>query len=344
MSDMFKQRMRNLGGTSRPTSAATIVDQAVGKEIVILPVETIAPDPLQVRFLPKPEALLQAEVTGDADAKILLADLRALGQSLAAQQIHPLLVYPIIEVDEKYPTAEWRILSGERRWRAAVLTGLATLQAIQLPKRPNDSERLIFQYVENEARATLSDLDRAEAAQRLKDQLTREAGKEVPWGEVETRLNLSEFRRIQLMRLYDRLPVETRPLVRSYRWPERTLRPLHSALFNGTVQPQQAVQLLDDLQTRTQRGDEISGTLVGKLVADLERQGYEGEAWLDEERDRVQRMINQGKQLLKRDLSQLSPEGQAALQRDIQLLQRVIKDVEQALGVSHTATKRVKGV
>ncbi len=332
MSDIFKQRMRNLSATPRPTSAATTVDQATGKEIVVLPVEVIAPDPLQVRFLPKPEDLLIAEAAGDADAKIMLGELRALGQSLAEQQIHPLLVYPIIEVDEEYPHAEWRILSGERRWRAAVLTNLPTLQAIQLPKRPNDSERLVFQYLENEARAALSDLDRAEAAQRLKDQLTQEAGKEVPWGEVETKLNLSESRRIQLMRLYDRLPVETRPLVRSYRWPERTLRPLHSAIFNGTVQPDQAIQLLDDLRVRTQRGDEISGTLVGKLVADLERQGYQGEAWLDEERERVQRMINQGKQLLRRDLSQLSPEGQAALKRDVQLLQRVITDVEQAIG------------
>ncbi|MBA3946211.1 MAG: ParB N-terminal domain-containing protein [Herpetosiphonaceae bacterium] len=332
MSDIFKQRMRNLGGTARPTSAATIVDQAAGKEIVVLPVGAIAPDPLQVRFLPRPEELLAAADGGDADAKIMLSELRALGQSLAEQQIHPLLVYPIIEVDPEYPQAEWRILSGERRWRAAVLTNLPTLQAIQLPKRPNDAERLIFQYVENEARASLSDLDRAEAAQRLKDQLTQEAGKEVPWAEVETRLNLSESRRIQLMRLYDRLPVETRPLVRAYRWPERTLRPLHSAVFNGTLQPDQAVQLLDDLRARTQRGDEISGTLVGKLVADIERQGYQGEAWLDEERERVQRMINQGKQLLKRDLSQLSSEGQAALRRDVQLLQRVIKDVEQAIG------------
>ncbi len=330
MSDTFKQRMRNLG-TARPTSAATIVEQASSQQVVALPVEQIAPDPLQVRFLPKPDDVVAAAERGDEDARALLAELRALGELLAQQQIHPLLVYPLIEVDPEYPAAEWRILSGERRWRSAVLTGLPTLQAIQLPRRPSDAERLVFQYVENEARTALSDLDRAEAAQRLKDQLTQEAGKEVAWAEVEGRLNLSESRRMQLMRLHDRLPAEARPLVRQYRWPERTLRPLHSALHNATISPAQALKLLADLQVRTQRGDEITGTLIGKLVTELERQGYQGEAWLDEERERVQRMVTQGKILMRRDLSQLSAGGQAALKRDVEALQAVISSVLESL-------------
>jgi ParB/RepB/Spo0J family partition protein len=331
MSDTFKQRMRGLGMTARPGSAATIIEQANNREIVTLPVSSIAPDPLQVRFLPKPVDLLAAAQEGDDDAQALLTDLRALGQSLAQQQIHPLLVYPMVDLDPDYPDAEWRILSGERRWRAAVLMELPTVQVIQLARRPNDSDRLIFQYVENEARAALSDLDRAEAAQRLKDQLTQEAGTSVPWAEVERRLNLGESRRIQLMRLYDRLPVEARPMVRQYRWAERTLRPLHGALHEGRLSNQQAMQLLQDLAVRAQRGDEISGTLVGKLVTDVERHGYQGEAWLDEERERVQRMTTQGKLLMKRDISQLSPEGRSALARDVQALRTVVDEIERAL-------------
>jgi ParB/RepB/Spo0J family partition protein len=332
MKDPFKQRMRGLGATARPGSAATIVEQANDQQIVTLPVSSIAPDPLQVRFLPRPAELQAAADAGDEDAETLLSELLALGQSLAQQQIHPLLVYPIVDLDPDYPEAEWRILSGERRWRAAVLAVLPTLQAIQLPRRPSDSDRLVFQYVENEARAALSDLDRAEAALRLKDQLTQEVGTTVPWAVVERRLNLGESRRIQLMRLYDRLPVEARPLVRLYRWPERTLRPLHSALYEGRLSQEQALNLLHDLQVRAQRGDEISGTLVGKLVTDVERQSYQGEAWLDEERARVQRMTTQGKLLMKRDISQLSPEGRSALARDVQSLRAVVDEIESALG------------
>jgi|GEM_PF-5035373 len=51
MTDRFKQRMRKIGDTTRPSSA-TIMDQVRGREIVLLPVEAIAPDPHQVRFLP----------------------------------------------------------------------------------------------------------------------------------------------------------------------------------------------------------------------------------------------------------------------------------------------------
>ena len=333
MSDAFKQRMRNIGGASRPSSAATFVEDARGQQIVSLELHLIAPDPFQVRFLPSPTDLLQGEADGDEDARIMLGELRALGESLRQQQIHPLLVYPIVQIDPDYPEAEWRILSGERRWRAASLVGLPTLQAVQLPRRPADSERLVFQYIENEARSALSDLDRAEAAQRLKDQLEHEAGKSVPWAEVEQRLNLGESRRIQIMRLYDRLPPEARPLVRRYRWQERTLRPLHNALNDRRLSPVQAQQFLEGLEVRSRRGEDISGTLVGKLVLELERQGYEGEAWLDEERERVQRMTTQGKLLLRRDLGKLSPQGREALVRDLEVLRGVIGDVERILGV-----------
>ena len=92
----------------------------------------------------------------------------------------------------------------------------------------------------NEARSALSDLDRAEAALRLKSELSCEAGSDVPWAEVEARLGLGESRRMQLQRLYERLPPEARPLVRRFRWPERTLRPLHSALFAKQLPPEQA--------------------------------------------------------------------------------------------------------
>ncbi len=333
MSDAFKQRMRNIGGSNRPSSATTFVEDARGQQVVTVPLAAIAPDPYQVRFLPKPADLSQAEADGDEDARELLHRPPGVGRLITSATDSSAAGISDHRDRPGYPEAEWRILSGERRWRAAVLTGLPSLQVIQLSRRPSDSDRLIFQYVENEARSALSDLDRAEAAQRLKDQLEHEAGKSVPWGEVEGRLSLGESRRIQLMRLYDRLPVESRPLVRRYRWQERTLRPLHNALNDRRLTPEQAQHFLLGLEIRSRRGEDITGTLVGKLVLDLERQGYQGETWLDEERERLQRMTTQGKMLLRRDLSQISQPGREALMRDLEVLRGVISEVERSLGV-----------
>ena len=64
----------------------------------------------------------------------------------------------------------------------------------------------------------------------------------------------------------------------------------------------------------------------------MQREQYQGEAWLDEERSRVQRMTTQGSLLLRRDLSQLSPEGRAALRRDLEQLQRIVDDALRAVG------------
>lgn len=331
MSARFEERLRKLG-EDRPSSMATMVDEARGREIVSLSIDLIAPDPAQVRFLPQPEELLALAGDGDEDALALLAELRVLGQSLAERQLHPVIVYALPDADPGYPAAEWRLLSGERRWRAAVLAGLPALAAYQLPRRPSAAERLVLQYAENEARSALSDLDRAEAAIRLKSELSRAAGNDVAWSEVETRLGLGESRRMQLMRLYERLPVEARPMVRRYRWPERTLRPLHTAVFAKQLPAEYALRLLDDLRVRTQRGDDITATLVGKLLVEMQREQYQGEAWLDEERARVQRMTTQGSLLLRRDLSQLSIEGRAALRRDLEQLQRIVDDALRAVG------------
>ena len=43
MSARFEERLRKLGETGRPSSMATMVDEARGREIVSLPVEQIAP-------------------------------------------------------------------------------------------------------------------------------------------------------------------------------------------------------------------------------------------------------------------------------------------------------------
>lgn len=332
MSDAFKQRMRRLGDTARPSSAATIVEQARGLEVVALPVASIAPDPEQVRFLPRPSDVLGAAASGDADAQALLEELRALGQSLAQQQIHPVVVYPIVDLDPEYPEAEWRLLSGERRWRAAVLTELPTLQAVQLPRRPSTTERLVFQYVENEARAALSDLDRAETALRLKASLEADGGGMVPWSVVEQRLNLSEARRMQLLRLYDRLPRSAHSLVRAYRWSERTLRPLHMALHAKALDEAAALAVLDDLHLRVQRGDEISAALVGKLIAARQVSAPDSAQWLTETRARVQQMTAESRRLVPDPSIHLSQEDQSALRQDVAALRQALGDVLELLG------------
>ena len=93
-------------------------------------------DPRQPRKLPEDDAELTLEQR---------ADLIALGESLKRGQVQPVLTQP-----------DGTLVAGERRWRAAGLVGLATLEA-KIPDKPLDESQVrVWQLVENMARADLS--------------------------------------------------------------------------------------------------------------------------------------------------------------------------------------------
>jgi ParB/RepB/Spo0J family partition protein len=73
------------------------------------------------------------------------SDLRHLGESLRAKQLQPVLAQP-----------DGTIIAGERRWRAAMLVELATLEVKIADEPLSESQVRLWQLVENLQRADLS--------------------------------------------------------------------------------------------------------------------------------------------------------------------------------------------
>ena len=119
----------------------------IGAQVV--PIEAIRPSPFQPR-------------RHFADA-----ELDALAQSIREKGIvQPLLVRPIEDA-----AADYELVAGERRWRAAQRVGLHEVPVVV--RRLGDSDALEIALVENLQREDLSPLDEAEAYSRL----TREFGR-----------------------------------------------------------------------------------------------------------------------------------------------------------------------
>ena len=97
-------------------------------------------------------------------------ELQELADSLAADGLlQEPAVYPIATDDDGGPT-RYRLLFGERRWRAARLAGWATLRCKIVPSNRDDDliarlKRIDQQSAENTARAALSAVEEARAIQ-----------------------------------------------------------------------------------------------------------------------------------------------------------------------------------
>ncbi len=137
---------------------------------------------------------------GDADMAELVSSVRRLGV------LEPIIVrvLPAIRLDE---TARqdagrarpgWEIVAGERRWRAARLAGLKTIPAIV--RTLDDAMVLEIQIVENLQRKGLTELEEAEAYQRLVDQAR------VPKEEIGERVDRSRSYVYQRLKLLDLNP------------------------------------------------------------------------------------------------------------------------------------------
>lgn len=148
-----------------------------------LEVGRIVPDPDQVRR------------TFDAtELDELAASLRAVGQ------LQPVVVR-YVEDQDRYV-----LVAGERRYRAAQLAGLATLDAVVI-ETPADRARLThLQLVENAVRADVSPVDAAAAMRSLL----------AAWGctqqELAQRLNMSQSRVSRTLAILD-LPADVRQRV-----------------------------------------------------------------------------------------------------------------------------------
>ncbi len=115
--------------------------------LVEVPVEAILPNPHQPRTALRPESLEE-----------LAASIREHGL------IQPLIVTRLPEAGES-GEARYRLIAGERRWRAAQMAGLATVPAIVKEAAPR--EMLELALVENLQRADLNPLEEASAYRQL---------------------------------------------------------------------------------------------------------------------------------------------------------------------------------
>ena len=203
-----------------------------------LPIGHIAPDMRpdmrQPRLLPPPEELIEQGQPVPAYRE-LVAELMTLGASLKERQIQPIVVYP--GTSDAYPAARYLILVGQRRWTAALLVGMTTIDAV-IVEPPTVADRVRIQYAENEDREEFSDMERAWALLQMKQALDN-----APWEEVEARLQMSRARRQQLLRLTALTPTQQQQVAR-LRLQETQLRTLHTGVRNEELQPAQVDAIL----------------------------------------------------------------------------------------------------
>lgn len=138
--------------------------------------QALAPDADSVadQFAHLPTALLEASLTNPR--KNFHQDkLRELADSIKASGVHqPILVRPLpgSRLDDTFgfrrrgaPLPTHEIVSGERRYRASLIAGAATIPALIRPL--TDDQVLEIQLVENLQRDDLTELEEAEGYERL---------------------------------------------------------------------------------------------------------------------------------------------------------------------------------
>ncbi|MDH3661745.1 MAG: ParB/RepB/Spo0J family partition protein [Alphaproteobacteria bacterium] len=153
MSDLGQEargsgRRRGLGRGLSSLIPETSVDirSGSGHEGRSLPIERLKPSPLQPR------------------RRFSEDELNGLAESIRAKGImQPLLVRAASD-----GSADYEIIAGERRWRAAQLAGIHELPVIV--RDLSDRETLEVALLENIQREDLSPLEEAEAYQRLIDE------------------------------------------------------------------------------------------------------------------------------------------------------------------------------
>jgi ParB family transcriptional regulator, chromosome partitioning protein len=84
------------------------------------------------------------------------ADLRRLGESMKVKQLQPVLAQP-----------DGTLIAGERRFRAAKLVGLATLEVIITEKPLSETEIRLIQLAENMHRADLKPIEQVDGLEEL---------------------------------------------------------------------------------------------------------------------------------------------------------------------------------
>lgn len=179
------QTAKPVDGVDRELLSKTVDDGvyplAMAKEIRL---DRLRPDPNQPRRSFDPQRLEE-----------LAASIREQGI------LQPIVVEYVDDGDY------FRIVHGERRYRAALLAGLPTIPAIV--RKVDDTTRLVRQLIENIQREDLNDVDRALALKQLKVNLGSPS-----WDVVAQRVGISKRRILQLIDT-TKLPESIQQAIRS---------------------------------------------------------------------------------------------------------------------------------
>lgn len=138
-------------------------------------------------------------------------------EALAASIKEHGVLQPIVVTKEE---GKYKIVAGERRWRASKLAGLKTMPAIV---RTLDSQhRLEISIIENAQREDLNAIELATAYAKLKTQFNMSAK------DIAARIGKSEAAVVNTMRLLN-LPDEVKQTMVKEKLPEGVMRPLITA-------------------------------------------------------------------------------------------------------------------
>ena len=156
ITDKLGGAMRSSLGVGTPAAAEAQAPAPVGSNLYVgtralsdaraVPVERIVPDPEQPRHDFEPEKLAE------------------LGLSMKRRgQLQP------IRVREDKENDRFVIVAGERRWRAAKMMEIATLDCLIVKRPMTDGEKLTLQLIENCVREDLKPIEQGQAFRTLMD-------------------------------------------------------------------------------------------------------------------------------------------------------------------------------
>lgn len=346
-SDRHARARQHFLGSSLETLVARQTIEAISVTQIA---PELQPGLRQPRMIPLPDQLVVNGETPPAYTE-LVAELRDLGESLREHQIQPIVVYPGTNAD--LPEARYLILVGQRRWTAAQLVGMRTINAVVI-EPPAPLERITLQFAENEAREDFSDIERAWTIRQLREAM---GGDSIGIAEVAAKLNIKRSRAYQLLRMLV-FPPDQQQIIALLRLQERQLLPLIDALHQTQIKPEQAESVIHRLQEiaaeralaghqlaaqETNRSVEpprrsgIDAATVARLLARVNKEGQHNQAssgeprWCSLLRDDVER-LNRKLRRASDHVDQLGADSTTALIGQLQKLQQQIQLLVHRLG------------
>ena len=228
-------------------------------QIKSIPVEQIVEDPDQPRQFHDPEGLL------------------GLAESIKRHGIlQPITVTPLPNVNM------YRIVTGERRWRAAQIAGLTEMPC--LVKEVDAEDAVTEQLIENLQREDLQPLEKARALRHIKEALgatNREVG---------ARIGLSERTVGYLLDLLELPEPIAREVVSSPN------RPADGQLTEKHARYLKLLNEQPDLQSAVVekiKEERITGERTGKIVSALKRRPDRAEEILDATGEDLERLLTE---------------------------------------------------